>query len=79
MNNELSSNIKLSVIYGLSKLKKHINIGLTDRSVEIIQNKQIETELEDKSYVNSEKTNKILETIILSDNIINFDKSQINL
>ena len=80
MNKNLYSNIKINFIYGLSLLRKHMNKGITDTSVENIINKYMEIELEDKNYVNSKKTNKNLETIIkLSDKITNTNKSQLNL
>jgi hypothetical protein len=80
MNKKLYSNIEISLIYGLSKLRKYINKGITDIIVENIKNKYMEIELENKKYVNSKKTNKILQTIIkLSDQITNTNKSELNL
>ena len=80
MNKKLYSNIQISLIYGLSILRKHINKGITDINVENIKNKNMEIELENKKYVNNKKTNKILQTIIiLSDKITNTNKSQLNL
>jgi len=80
MNKNIYSNIKISLIYGLSILRKHINKGITDISVENIKNKYTEIELENKKYVNSKKTNKNLQTIIkLSEKITNTNKSQLNL
>nr|YP_009487247.1 ribosomal protein S3 [Russula foetens]AWB36149.1 ribosomal protein S3 [Russula foetens] len=80
MNKKLYSNIQISLIYGLSILRKHINKGITDIIVENIKNKYMEIELENKKYVNSKKTNKNLQTIInLSDKITNTNKSQLNL
>jgi hypothetical protein len=68
----MNKNIKLSPIYGLSILRKHINKGITDISVENIQNRYKEIELESKKYVNSQKANKKLQTIIeLSNTITN--------
>jgi len=79
MNKNLYSNIKISLIYGLSILRKHINKGITDLSVENIKNKYTEIELENKKTVNSKKTNKSLQTIIkLSDKITNTNKYQLN-
>jgi len=80
MNKNLYSNIKISPIYGLSILRKHINKGITDISIENITNSYKEIELENKKYISRNKTNKNLETIIkLSDKIINTNKSQLNL
>nr|AWX52919.1 ribosomal protein S3 [Lactarius sp. (in: basidiomycete fungi)] len=76
----MNKNIKLSPIYGLSILRKHINKGITDISVENIKNRYKEIELESQKYVNSQKANKKLQTIIeLSNTITNWDKSQLNL
>jgi len=80
MNKNLYSNIKISPIYGLSILRKHINKDITDISVENITNRYKEIELENKKYVSSKKTNENLQTIIkTSDKIINTNKSQLNL
>src|SRR5580693_8076526 len=80
MNKFIYSNIKISPIYGLSLLRKHINKGITDISIENITNRYKEIELENKKYVSSKKTNENLQTIIkLSDKIINTNKSQFNL
>jgi hypothetical protein len=80
MNKNINSNIKISLIYGLSIIRKHINKGITDISVENIRNKYTEIDLENKKYVNSKKTNQKLQTIIkLSDKITNTNKSQLNL
>src|SRR6202012_2908109 len=80
MNNKTNSNIKLSPIYGLPILRKHINKGITDISVENIIQKYNEIELENKKNVSSKKANKKLQTIIeLSDMIIKSNKSQFNL
>src|SRR6266850_2069715 len=80
MNKFIYSNIKISPIYGLSLLRKHINKGITDISIENITNRYKEIELENKKYVSSKKTNEKLQTIIkLSDKIINSNKSQLNL
>src|SRR6266850_2099900 len=79
MNKFIYSNIKISPIYGLSLLRKHINKGITDISIENITNRYKEIELENKKYVSSKKTNEKLQTIIkLSDKIINSNKSQLN-
>jgi hypothetical protein len=75
-----NSNIKLSPIYGLPIIRKHINKGITDISVENIIQRYKEIELESKKYVTNKKANKNLQTIIeLSDIIINSNKSQLNL
>jgi hypothetical protein len=80
MNEKLYSNIQISLIYGLSIIRKQINKGITDRIVENIKNKYMEIELENNKSVNSKQTNKNLQTIIiLSDEIINTNKSQLNL
>lgn len=77
MNKFIYSNIKISPIYGLSLLRKHINNRITDLTIENITNRY--KELENKKYVNSKKTNENLQTIIkLSDKIINTNKSQLN-
>ena len=79
MNTNIYSNIKINLNSGLSLLRKHINKGITDTSLENIINKYIEIELENKNYVKSKKTNKKLQTIIkLSDKITNTNKSQLN-
>src|SRR6266850_2242039 len=64
MNKFIYSNIKISPIYGLSLLRKHINKGITDISIENITNRYKEIELENKKYVSSKKTNEKLQTII---------------
>ena len=80
MNKYIYSNIKINPIYGLSLLRKHINKGITDISIENITNRYREIELENKKYVSSKKTNNKLQTIIkLSEKIINTNKSQLNL
>jgi hypothetical protein len=80
MNKFIYSNIKISPIYGLSLLRKHINKGITDISIENITNRYKEIELENKKYVSSKKTNEKLQTIIkLSEKIIYTNKSQLNL
>jgi hypothetical protein len=80
MNKFIYSNIKISPIYGLSLLRKHMNKGITDISIENITNRYREIELENKKYVSSKKTNDNLQTIIkLSEKIINTNKSQLNL
>src|SRR5216683_1971684 len=80
MNKFIYSNIKISPIYGLSMLRKHINKGITELSVENIFNRYKEIELEKKKFVSSKKSNKNLQTIIkLSDEIVNTNKFQLNL
>jgi hypothetical protein len=80
MNKFIYSNIKISPIYGLSMLRKHINKGITDLSVESIFNRYKEIKLETKKFVSSKKSNKNLQTIIkLSDEIVNTNKFQLNL
>nr|YP_009504199.1 ribosomal protein S3 [Lactarius hatsudake]AWX52896.1 ribosomal protein S3 [Lactarius hatsudake] len=80
MNQKTNLNIKLSPIYGLSLLKKHINKGITNISVENIIHQYKKIELESKKYVTSKKANKKLQTITeVSDMIINSNKSQLNL
>jgi hypothetical protein len=80
MNKFVYSNIKISPIYGLSMLRKHINKGITDLSVESIFNRYKEIKLETKKFVSSKKSNKNLQTIIkLSDEIVNTNKFQLNL
>jgi hypothetical protein len=80
MNKQTNSNIKLSSTYGLSLLRKHIDKGITDISVENIIQRYKEIELESKKYVSKKKAKKKLQTIIeLSDIIIKSNKSQLNL
>jgi hypothetical protein len=80
MNKFIHSNIKINPIYGLSLLRKHINKGITDLSIENITNSYKEIELENKKYVSRKQTKNNLQTIIkLSDKIINTNKSQLNL
>jgi hypothetical protein len=80
MNKFIHSNIKINPIYGLSLLRKHINKGITDLSIENITNRYKEIELENKKYVNRKQTKNNLHSIIkLSDKIINTNKSQLNL
>ena len=80
MNKHTNLNIKLSSIYGLPLLRKHINKGITDISVENIIQKYKDIELESKKNISSKKANKNLQTIIeLSEIIINSKKSQLNL
>src|SRR5207302_2012899 len=64
MNKNLYSNIKISPIYGLSILRKHINKGITDISLENIINRYKEIELENKKYVSRKKNNENIQTII---------------
>jgi hypothetical protein len=78
MNKLIYSNIKISPIYGLSLVRKHINKRITDLTIENIPNRY--TEIENIKNVNNKKTNENLQSIIkLSDNIINTNKSQLNL
>src|SRR6266853_1427545 len=80
MNKFIYSNIKISPIYGLSMLRKHINKGITELSVENIFNRYKEIELEKKKFVSSKKSNKNLQTIIkLSDEIVNTNKFNLSL
>jgi hypothetical protein len=80
MNKFIYPNIQINPIYGLSLLRKHINKGITDLSIENITNRYKEIKLENKKYVNRKQTKKNLQTIIkLSDKIINTNKSQLNL
>src|ERR1700682_4188040 len=51
MNKFIYSNIKISPIYGLSLLRKHINKGITDISIENITNKN-QLNLLDKNQFN---------------------------
>src|SRR6266851_1923140 len=78
MNKFIYSNIKISPIYGLSMLRKHINKGITELSVENIFNRYKEIELEKKKFVSSKKSNKDIQTIIkLRDEIVNTNKFQL--
>jgi len=80
MNKKTNSNIKLSPLYGLALLRKHINKGITVISVENVIKRYKEIELESKKIVNSQKANQKVQIIIeLSDLIINSNKSQLNL
>jgi hypothetical protein len=80
MNKNTNSNIKLNPIYGLPLLRKHINKGITDISVENIIQRYKEIELDNKKNISSKKANKKLQTIIeLSDKIINSNKAQLNI
>jgi hypothetical protein len=68
----MNKNIKLSLIYSLPILRKHINKGISEISVENIKNICKEIELESKNNVNSQKANKKTQRIIvLSDMITN--------
>src|SRR5579863_6292493 len=78
MNKNLYSNIKISPIYGLSILRKHINKDITDISVENITNRYKEIELENKKYVSSKKTNKIINTNKSQLNLLNKNKLNLN-
>ena len=64
MNKKTKSNIKLSHIYGSPILRKHINKGITNMSVENVIQRYKEIELESKKNVSSKKANKKIETII---------------
>ena len=78
MNKLMYSNIKISPIYGLSLVRKHINKRITDLTIENITNRY--TEIENTKYVSNKKTNENIQTIIqLSDNIINTNQYQLNL
>jgi hypothetical protein len=80
MNKKTNSNIKLSPIYGIPLIIKHINKAITNISVENIIKRYKEIELENKKNISSKKANKKLETINeLCDSIINSNKSQLNL
>ena len=80
MNKFIYSNIKISPIYGLSMLRKHINKGITELSVENILNRYKEIDLENKKLVSNKNSNKNLQTIIkLSDEIINTNKLELKL
>ena len=80
MNKNNNSNIRLSLIYGLPILTKHINREISYISLENINNRQRGIELENTKNVNSKKANIISQTIInLSNKIINTNKSQLNL
>ena len=78
MNKKTKSNIKLSHIYGSPILRKHINKGITNMSVENVIQRYKEIELESKKNVSSKKANKKIETIIdFSDRTIISNKSQL--
>ena len=78
MNKVMYSNIKISPIYGVSLVRKHLNKRITDLTIENITNRY--TEIENTKYVSNKKTNDNLQTIIkLSDKIINTKKSHLNL
>ena len=79
MNKYTNLNIKLSPIYGLPIIIKHIKKRITDLSLENVINRYEEIELESKKNVSSKKANTNIQTIIvLSDMIINTNKSQLN-
>lgn len=79
MNKFLYSNIKISPIYGLSLLRKHINKEITELSLENIFNRYKEIELKNKKLVSSKNSNKNLQTVIeLSDEIIKTNKLELN-
>jgi hypothetical protein len=80
MNDNINTNIKLSQIYGLPFLKKFMNEGIIDMTIENIIKRFNEIELENKKSFSSKKATKISKRIIkISDNIIDSNKSQINL
>jgi hypothetical protein len=81
MHKHTNSNIKLSSNYGLLLLRKQIDKGITDISVENIIKRYKEIKLNSQKYVNNKKAkNKKLQIIIkLSDKIIKSNKSQLNL
>jgi len=80
MNKQTNSNIELSLLYGLSLERKHINKGINYISVENIKQRYEEIELESKKNVSSKKANNKSQTIIeLSDMIINCKKIILNL
>ena len=80
MHDNTNTNIKLSQIYGLPFIKKFINEGIIDMTIENIINRFKEIELDNKKYLSSKKATKISKTIIeISDKIIDSNKSKINL
>ena len=62
MNKDLK--IKLSYLYGLPILRKHIKKGITNTTVENIINKYKEIKLDNKKNVNSRKANRRLQGIM---------------
>jgi hypothetical protein len=80
MKNNTNTKIKLSQIYGLPFLKKSMNEEIIDMTIENIIKKFKEIELEKNKSFSSKKAIKISKRIIkISDNIIESNKSQINL
>src|SRR5579863_3499147 len=79
MNKFIYSNIKISPIYGLSLLRKHINKGITDISIENITNRYREIELENKKYISNKKTNNNKSQLnLLNKNQFNLNLSNTN-
>jgi hypothetical protein len=80
MKNNTNTNIKLSQIYGLPFLKKSMIEERIDMTIENIIKKFKDIELENNKSFSSKKAIKISKRIIkISDNIIESNKSQINL
>jgi hypothetical protein len=80
MNKHTYSNINLSSIYGLPLLRKHINKGITNISVENIIQKYEEIKLESKKNISSKQINKkLLKLIVLNYMIIKSNETQLNL
>jgi len=80
MNKHTYSNINLSPIYGLPLLRKHINKGITNISVENIIQKYEEIKLESKKNISSKQINKKLQKLILLNYmIIKSNETQLNL
>jgi len=80
MKDNINTNIKLSQIYGLPFLNKFMNEGVIDMTIENIIKRFNEIELNNKKSFSSRKATKISKRIIkISDNIIDSNKSQINL
>jgi hypothetical protein len=80
MKDNINTNIKLSQIYGLPFLNKFMNEGVIDMTIENIIKRFNEIELNNKKSFSSRKATKISKRIIkISDNIIDSNKTQINL
>jgi Mitochondrial ribosomal protein (VAR1) len=80
MKNNTNTNIKLSQIYGLPFFKKLMGEVKIDMTIENIIKRFKEIELDNKKSYSSKKSIKISKRIIkISDNIIDSNKSQINL
>nr|YP_009498163.1 ribosomal protein S3 [Lactifluus volemus]AWX52870.1 ribosomal protein S3 [Lactifluus volemus] len=78
MIKNINLNLKISLINGLTIIRKYTNKGTIDITIESIENGNKKKDLESKKYVNSKKALKNLQNIIeLSDIIIN--KSELNL